>query len=76
MSNYYSCIRCVTTWGAVLTVVSISDYLIGVTDHNAIDAGMYIGVDDVETMWKIRLYADCSHPQYTNKEWAKIEQYF
>jgi hypothetical protein len=74
--SYYSCIRCVTIWGAVLSVERISGNSICVSDPNAVDAGMYIGARDIQTMWKIRLYADCSHPQYTNKEWAKIEQYF
>lgn len=76
MKGYYSCIRCVTVWGAVLSVESISENSIRVSDPNAVDVGMYIGGRDIQTMWRIRLYSDCSHPQYTNKEWAKLEQYF
>ncbi len=76
MKGDYSCIRCVTTWGAVLSVESISGDSICVSDPNARDAGMYIGASDIQTMWKILLYADFFHPQYTNKEGAKIKQHF
>lgn len=76
MKGDYSCIRCVTTWGAILSVESVSDTIVRVSDPDAVDSGMYIGAEDIQTMWKILLYADCSHPQYTNKEWAKIKHHF
>lgn len=76
MRGDYSCIRCVTTWGAVLSVESISGNSICVSDPNARDAGMYIWADEIQTMWKILLHADYPHPHYTNKDWAKIKQHF
>lgn len=76
MRGDYSCIRCVTNWGAVLNVKQISGNSLWVSDPNAVDAGMFIGMNDIQTMWKILLYSDCSHPQYSNKEWAKLKQYF
>jgi hypothetical protein len=76
MSGDYSCIRCVTTWGAVLSVKAISRTVVRVSDPNAVDSGMFIGIDDIQTMWKVLLYSDCSHPQYSNKEWAKLKQHF
>ena len=72
MKGDYSCIRCVTNWDAVLNVVSVAGDSICVSDPDCVDAGMYIGAGDIQTMWKISLYSDFSHPQYSNSEWAKI----
>jgi len=76
MRGSYSCIRCVTNWGAVLSVDSISGNSISVSNPDCTDAGMYIGADEIQTMWKISLYADFQHPQYSNNEWAKIHGIF
>jgi len=76
MRGSYSCIRCVTNWGAILSVEHISGNLVCVSDPTCIDAGMWIGDDEIQTIWKISLYSDFSHPQYPNKEWAKINGIF
>lgn len=76
MIGGYSCVRCVTTWGAILNVLSIGKVLVSVSDPDAVDAGQYIGVDDIQTIWKISMYKDFSHPQFSNKDWARFHQYF
>lgn len=75
-SDHYSCIMCTTIWDAVLKVNNIKDDSICISDPNARDAGMYIEANEIKCLWKITLYSDCPHPQYSNKEWAKIRQYF
>ena len=76
MIGEYSRILCVTNWGAVLNVKGIRGNLVWVSDPDAVDAGMDIGVNDIQTIWKICLFKDFPHPQYSNKEWAQLKQYF
>jgi|HubBroStandDraft_4_1064222.scaffolds.fasta_scaffold414289_2 hypothetical protein len=76
MIGDYSCIMCVTTWGAVLAVNHINSNLVNVYAPNTIDSGQIIRSDEIVSMWKILLYSDCFHPQYPAKEWAKLKQIF
>jgi len=76
MIGDYSCIRCITNWGAILNVKGMSGNSVWVSDPNAVDAGQCIGADEIQTMWKISLYKDFPHGQHSNEYWAKNSQYY
>ena len=68
---------CTTTWGAILRVNDIQGTSIGVSDPNAIDAGMWVSAKEVKCLWKIILYEDAGMPpMYDRKEWARIKSLF
>lgn len=75
----YDCILVVTDWGAVLQVIGweyASSGLIRVKAPNAIDAGQYIHMREVQTMLKVKLLTKDHPPMYTDREWSYIAEIF
>lgn len=75
-NHYYSCIMCITNWGAILKVGHISGRQIAVSDPDCRDAGMVIFDDEIRCMWKIVLLEPHKQGYWTPREWSKIKQIF
>lgn len=76
LDTYPDCLLCTTTWGAVLSVEGIDPNLVLVSDPDCVDAGQYIGADEVVCLWKVTFFKSDHPPMYTDGEWAKIKHIF
>jgi hypothetical protein len=45
---------CVTNWGAILKVVEIKANTVWVSDPKAVDAGMDIGINDIQLVFYVK----------------------